>query len=119
MAIRHGRDAGLAIQVRGGGHGVWADNAPDGGLVLDLARLNAVTVDPEARTARVGGGALLSELDKAAQAHGLVCPVGVVGHTGVGGLTLGGGIGRLMRRFGLTIDNLRGVELVTATGDVV
>ena len=119
MAVRFGRDAGLPLQVRGGGHGVWAANAPDGGLVIDLARINAVTVDPGKRTARVGGGVLLSALDRAAQAHGLVCPVGVVGHTGVGGLTLGGGIGRLMRHFGLTIDSLRRVELVTATGDIV
>jgi FAD/FMN-containing dehydrogenase len=118
-AIRFGRDAGVPIQVRGGGHGVWAPGMAQGGLHIDLGRLNAVTVDPEARTARVGGGALLSALDQAAQAHGLVCPVGVIGHTGVGGLTLGGGIGRLMRRFGLTIDNLRRVELATATGDVV
>src|SRR4029078_9936628 len=79
----------------------------------------SVVVDPDARRATVGGGALLSALDKAAQAHGLVCPGRVIGHTGVGGLTLGGGMGRLMRRFGLTIDSLRAVQLVTAAGEVV
>jgi FAD/FMN-containing dehydrogenase len=118
-SIRYARDRGLPLAVRGGGHGVWAPRNADGGLVIDLGRMNGVAVDPRARTARVGGGALLSELDKEAQAHGLVCPVGVIGHTGVGGLTLGGGIGRLMRRFGLTIDNLRRVELVTADGKTV
>src|SRR4029077_19456075 len=76
-------------------------------------------VDPQARTAWVNGGALLGELDVAAQAHGLVVPVGVIGHTGVAGLTLGGGVGRLQRQFGLTIDSLRAVELVTADGRIV
>ena len=118
-AIRFGRDADLAIHIRGGAHSACGHSTSEGGLVIDLGRINGVTVDATARTARVGGGALLSELDKASQAHGLVCPVGVVGHTGVGGLTLGGGIGRLMRRFGLTIDSVRRVELVTATGEVI
>ena len=81
--------------------------------------MRGVSVDPATRTARVNGGTLLGELDIAAQAHGLVCPVGVIGHTGVAGLTLGGGVGRLQRRFGLTIDNLRAVELVTADGRFV
>ena len=91
----------------------------DGGLVLDLSLMRGVTVDPATRTARANGGALLGELDVAAQAHGLVCPTGVVGHTGVAGLTLGGGVGRLQRNFGLTIDNLQAVWLVTADGRVV
>jgi FAD/FMN-containing dehydrogenase len=118
-AIRFAREQGLPLVIRGGGHTATSSSTCDGGVVIDLGRLDTVSVDPAVRRATVAGGALLSALDKASQAHGLVCPIGVIGHTGVGGLTLGGGMGRLMRRFGLTIDNLRGVELVTATGDIV
>jgi FAD/FMN-containing dehydrogenase len=118
-AIRFGRDHGLEIAVRGGGHSAAGHSTSEGGLLLDLSRMRGVTVDPVRRIARAKGGALLGELDVAAQAHGLVCPVGVIGHTGVGGLTLGGGMGRLQRNFGLTIDNLRAIELVTADGRTV
>ena len=118
-AIRFARDHDLTLAVRSGGHSGPGHSSCDGGLVVDMTRMRGVTVDAERRIARANGGALLGELDVAAQTHGLVCPVGVIGHTGVAGLTLGGGIGRLQRHFGLTIDNLRAVELVTADGRVV
>jgi FAD/FMN-containing dehydrogenase len=115
-AVRFSRDLGLDLAIRGGGHSLPGLSTCDDGLVIDLSLMRGVSVDPAARTARASGGALLRELDEAAQAHGLVCPVGVIGHTGVAGLTLGGGMGRLQRQFGLTVDNLRAVELVTADG---
>jgi FAD/FMN-containing dehydrogenase len=118
-AIRFGRDRGLEIAVRGGAHSAVGHSTTNGGLVIDMGRMNAVQVDRERRLATAGGGALLGNLDIAAQEHGLVCPVGVVGHTGIAGLTLGGGVGRLQRHFGLTIDSLHAVELVTADGRVV
>ncbi|GAC1495076.1 MAG: FAD-binding oxidoreductase [Candidatus Limnocylindrales bacterium] len=115
-AVRFAREHDLLIAVRGGGHSVAGFSTCDGGIVIDMSRMNRVNVDRERRTASSAGGAHLSQLDKQAQAAGLVCPVGVIGHTGVGGLTLGGGMGRLMRKFGLTIDNVLSVELVTADG---
>jgi len=118
-AIRFGRDHGLDLKVRSGGHSLAGLTGREGGMVVDLSAMRGVEVDPRARAARANGGALLGELDVAAQVHGLVCPVGVVGHTGVAGLTLGGGVGRLQRQFGLTIDNLVAVELVTAAGRLV
>jgi FAD/FMN-containing dehydrogenase len=113
-AIRFAREQELPLAIRCGGHTGQA--GVEDGLVIDLSLMRGVSVDHERRFARVAGGSLLRDLDRAAQAHGLVCPTGVVGHTGVGGLTLGGGTGRLQRMFGLTIDNLRAVDLVTADG---
>jgi FAD/FMN-containing dehydrogenase len=117
--VRFAREQELPVAVRCGGHSVGGFSTCDDGVVLDLSLMRGVHVDPTRRTARVAGGTLLSQLDAAAQAHGLVCPVGVVGHTGVAGLTLGGGMGRLQRHFGFSIDNLRSVELVTADDRVL
>jgi FAD/FMN-containing dehydrogenase len=118
-AVRFGREEDLLIAVRSGGHSIPGLSTCDDGLVIDLSRMRGATVDPDRAIARVSGGALLGELDVAAQRHGLVCPVGVVSHTGVAGLTLGGGMGRLHRRWGLTIDNLHAVEVVAADGRAV
>jgi FAD/FMN-containing dehydrogenase len=115
-ALRFARDEELVVAVRSGGHSIPGFSTCDDGVVIDLSRMRGVEADPVRRVARVNGGSLLSELDDAAQAIGMVCPVGVVSHTGVAGLTLGGGMGRLQRKFGLTIDNLLSVELVTADG---
>lgn len=118
-AVRFGREHDLLVSVRGGGHNIAGKAVCNGGLMIDLSGMRNVEVDPDRRTARVEGGALLGDLDRETQAHGLATTAGVVTHTGVGGLTLGGGVGRLARKHGLACDNLLGVELVTASGDVV
>ena len=118
-AIRHARDHDLEIAVRCGGHSVMGLSVPDGGLMLDLTPMSAVTVDPAKRRAKVQGGSLLRNLDRASEPHGLATTAGNVSHTGVGGLTLGGGMGWLARQFGLACDNVAAYTVVTASGDVV
>lgn len=118
-AVRWGRDHDVEISVRGGGHGVAGNALTEGGIVIDCSAMTAVDVDPVRRVAQVDPGVLLGDLTRASQAHGLAVPAGIVSHTGVAGLTLGGGIGWLMRRFGLTCDNLIAAEVVTANGETL
>jgi FAD/FMN-containing dehydrogenase len=119
FGVRHAREHNLEIAVRGGGHSVAGHSVTESGVMIDLSPMKRVDVDPATRTARVEPGVLLGELDAATQEHGLAVPAGTVSNTGVAGLTLGGGIGWLMRKHGLTIDNLLAVELVTADGELV
>jgi FAD/FMN-containing dehydrogenase len=118
-AVRFARDNDLEIAVRGGGHNVAGTAVCDDGIVIDLSAMRAVSVDPVERIAHVQGGALWGDVDHETQAHGLATTGGIVGHTGVGGLSLGGGLGWLMRKHGLTVDNLVGADVITAMGDIV
>ena len=116
-AVRFARERELLVSVRGGGHAVAGHALNDGGMLIDLSPMNAVRADPFTRTARVQGGSLWSHVDHEAQRFGLAFTGGIVSHTGVAGLTLGGGIGHLMRKYGLTIDSLISCDVVTADGE--
>jgi FAD/FMN-containing dehydrogenase len=118
-AIEFARSSGLPLSVRGGGHSVSGHGVCDDGLMLDLRLMREVKVDPAERAAEAGGGAAWNDFDPACQRHGLATTGGTFGTTGVGGLTLGGGLGHLMGRYGLTLDNLLQAEVVTASGDIV
>jgi FAD/FMN-containing dehydrogenase len=117
-AVQFARASNLLVAVKCGGHSPAGKSTCERGMQIDLSLLRGVSVDPGARIARVAGGSLLGDLDHEAMAHGLVTTAGTVSHTGVGGLTLGGGFGRLARRFGLALDNVRAVEIVTADGTI-
>jgi len=117
-AVTFARERGLLTAVRGGGHSWPGKSICDDGIVIDLSQMNTVVADPDSRRAHARGGALLNALDTATLEHGLVTTGGVVSHTGVGGFTLGGGLGRLNRKYGLAVDNLRSAEIVTADGKI-
>ena len=118
-AVEVAAAAGLPVAVRGGGHSFPGHSVCDAGMVIDLAPMKAIRVDLQKRTVRAQAGVLLGELDRETQPFGLVVPAGIVTHTGLAGLTLGGGIGWVMRKYGLTIDQLISVEMVTANGELV
>jgi FAD/FMN-containing dehydrogenase len=117
--VRLARERDLPLAVRGGGHSIGGQSVCDGGLVADLSPMRRITVDPVARRARAEGGVLWGELDAATQEHGLATVGGIVTHTGIAGLTLGGGIGWLMRKHGAVVDNLLAADLVTVDGEAV
>ena len=117
-AVSFARDNDLLLAVRGGGHSWPGKSVCEGGLMIDLSQMNAATADADTRRARAQGGALLNNLDTAALEKGLVTTAGVVSHTGCGGFTLGGGFGRLNRKYGLTIDNVTGAQIITADGRI-
>src|SRR5262249_21691758 len=118
-AVKLARAEGLEIAVRGGGHNVAGRATIDDGIMIDLSPMKGIHVDPRARTARAQGGVLWKELNRETQVHGLATTGGVVSSTGIGGLTVGGGLGWLMPKFGLALDNLRAAEMVLADGRVV
>ena len=118
-AIAFARSHDLPLAVRGGGHNGAGLGTVDDGVVIDLSLLKAIEVDPQARTVRVGGGSVWGEVDRATGEHGLATPSGIISTTGVGGLTLGGGLGYLTRKYGVAIVNLLDAELVLAGGEQV
>ena len=118
-ALALARDAGLDVSVRGGGHNVAGRAVSDGGVMIDLAEMKAIAVDPDRGTVTAGGGVTWNELNTATGAHGLAVTGGAISSTGIAGLTLGGGLGWLMGKYGLAADNLVGAELVTAAGEVL
>jgi FAD/FMN-containing dehydrogenase len=118
-AVKFARANDLLVAVKSGGHNVAGRSLCDDGLVIDLSAMKRVSVDPESRTVHVQAGALLADLDRETHLHGLAVPAGVVSKTGIAGLTLGGGVGFLVRKYGMTIDNLLSCEVVTANGDVI
>src|SRR5436309_14667480 len=117
-AVKLARTLNLEVAVRGGGHNVAGRATIDGGVMIDLAPMKGIYVDPAARTARAQGGVLWKELNRETQVHGLATTGGVGGTTGIAGLTLGGGLGWLMPKYGLALDNLRSAEMVLADGTV-
>uniref|UniRef100_UPI0035CB1F5C FAD-binding oxidoreductase n=1 Tax=uncultured Caballeronia sp. TaxID=1827198 RepID=UPI0035CB1F5C len=118
-AVNFARKLDILVAVRSGGHNVAGRALCDDGIVIDLSRMNDVTVDAESRTVRVQAGALLGDIDRKTHLHGLAVPTGVVSKTGIAGLTLGGGVGWLVRKYGLTIDNLLSCDVVTAKGELL
>jgi FAD/FMN-containing dehydrogenase len=118
-AVKFSRRSDLPVAVRGGGHSFPGHSTCDGGIVIDLSLMKGIRVDPKARTVRAQAGVLLGELDQETQPFGLAVPAGIVTHTGLAGLTLGGGIGWLMRKYGLTVDQLLAVDMITADGEFV
>jgi FAD/FMN-containing dehydrogenase len=119
QAVKFARSHGLLVAVRGGGHSLSGQSVCDGGLMIDLTPMNSVRIDPMAKTARVEPGVLLGQFDREAQAFGLATTAGTVSHTGVAGLTLGGGFGRLGRKYGLACDNLIGADVISGSGQFV
>ena len=119
VAVDFGRNNNLLVAIRGGGHNGGGLGLCDGGLVIDLSGLKSITVNTDNSTVKVGGGCIWNEVDTATHEYGLAIPSGMVSSTGVGGLTLGGGVGYLARKYGLTIDNLLGAEMILADGSIV
>jgi FAD/FMN-containing dehydrogenase len=118
-AVNFARASGMTVSIRGGGHNVVGFASNDGGIVIDLSRMKGIRVDPEKRTVRAEGGATWGDLDHATHAFGLAVPAGIVSTTGIGGLTLGGGVGNLTHTYGLTCDSLLSADVVTADGRLV